>query len=270
MSQSLGDRIKSYEKRYTGDRFLPVVPVVARLDGKRFSKFTRNMEKPWDPRFTEAMVETTRKLVEETHARIGYTQSDEISLIFLSENPKSELWMGGRVQKMTSVLASMGTAFFNAALQDRLKTDPPAFFDCRVFQVPSKTEAVNTLVWREFDAVRNSIQMLAHHHFSHKQLHGKNTAEMQDMLMQEHGLNWDDTSSCWKRGTYVQRLTTTAPMTPEMLATIPAHVHHTLPEEVVRSQVVVRSMPPLTKVVNRVDVIFDAAELVIENPSRCS
>ena len=265
MSQSLGDRIKSYEKRYTGDQFLPGVPVVARLDGKRFSKFTKHMNKPWDPKFTEAMIATTMQLVEKTHARIGYTQSDEISLVFLAENQKSELWLGGRVQKMTSILASMGTAFFNERL-GRTSSAGPAFFDCRVFQVPSKAEAVNVLVWREFDAVRNSIQMLAHHHFSHKYLHGKNTSEMQDMLMQERGLNWNDTSSCWKRGTYVQRQTRTAPMTPEMLAHIPEHVRHAIPAEVIRSEVVIRSMPPLTKVVNRVDVVFDAADLIIENP----
>ena len=266
MSQSLGDRIKSYESRETSHKFLPGIPVVARLDGKRFSKFTKSMEKPWDPRFTEAMVETTKRLVEETHARVGYTQSDEISLIFLAENPKSELWLGGRVQKMTSILASMATGFFNDELRTRLKTGSPAFFDCRVFQVPSKDEAVNCLIWRESDAVRNSISMLAQHHFSHKQLHGKSTSEMQNMLMEKYSINWNDVSPAWKRGTYVQRQLFTDKVTDEFRASLPEQARDRLPAEVTRSRVVVWEMPQLTKVENRVDVIFDGAQIAYTIP----
>ena len=260
MSEDLKKRILSYEGRETGRKFLPGVPVVARLDGKRFSKFTKQMEKPWDHRFTETMIETTRRLVEETHALIGYTQSDEISLVYMAEGPKSELWLGGRVQKMTSILASMATAFFNDTLRHRMKASPPAFFDCRVFQVPSKQEAVNTLMWREFDAARNSISMLAQHHFSHKRLHGKSTSDMQDMLLLEKDTNWNDVSDVWKRGVYLQRKTTTEPMTEEILANIPEHVRHTIPAEVTRSSVVRLELPRLTQISNRVEMVFDGAD----------
>tara|TARA_Y100000034_G_scaffold135253_1_gene206427 strand:+ start:2805 stop:3635 length:831 start_codon:yes stop_codon:yes gene_type:complete len=268
MSQSLGDRIKSYEAAQTASRFLPMVPIVARMDGKKFSKLTKKMNKPWDPTFTECMIDTTSKLVKETNARVGYTQSDEISLIFLVENPKSEIWLAGKAMKMTSILASMTTAFFNEAISNsrlakhvsRMNGQQPAFFDARVFQVPNKQEAVNCLVWRESDAVRNSISMLAHHHFSNKQLFSKNISQMQDMLMKEKGINWNDTSPVWKRGTYLQRKTTTEPMTDDILANIPKHLHHTLPKEVTRSRVVRLELPRLTQIENRVEVIFDGAE----------
>jgi len=267
MSQSLGDRIKSYEAAQTASRFLPMVPIVARMDGKKFSKFTKSMNKPWDPAFTKAMIETTKNLVKETNARVGYTQSDEISLIFLVEGPSSEIWLAGKAMKMTSILASMTTGFFNKAMGHDSK---PAFFDARVFQVPNKQEAVNALIWRESDAVRNSISMLAQYHFSHHQLHGKSTSQIQDMLMQEHGINWNDTSPNWKRGAYIQRKTRIEQMTDEILDRIPEHLRHTIPKQVTRSNIVQLDLPRLTQIVNRVNVIFDGADPIIENLGHCS
>ena len=184
----LGDRIKGYEARETKRSFIPGIPVVVRLDGKRFSKFTKNMEKPFDAGFTDLMVLTTHYLVEQTGARIGYTQSDEITLIYLQDKPKSEIYLNGRVQKMTSILASMATGYFNDCRETALQRDPGtiAMFDCRAFQVPSKDEAVNVLIWRELDAARNSVSMLANHYFSHKELQGKNVSQVQDLLMGYH------------------------------------------------------------------------------------
>ena len=103
----LGDRMKDYEKRETARRPLPMLPVCVRLDGKRFSRWTKGLERPYDPRLSALMVDTTRHLLDETSAVIGYTQSDEISLVLWSDDPKRQLFLDGRLQKLVSILASI-------------------------------------------------------------------------------------------------------------------------------------------------------------------
>ena len=78
---------------------------------------------------------------------------------------------------MVSVVASMTTAFFNAHLAEYLpeKAGELALFDCRVWQVPTLEEAANTLLWREFDATKNSISMAARHYYPHEALHNPTT-----------------------------------------------------------------------------------------------
>ena len=266
----LGDRIKSYEARETKRSFIPGIPVVVRLDGKRFSKFTKNLVKPFDIGFTELMVATTRDLVEQTGAKIGYTQSDEITLIFLQDKPKSEIYLNGRVQKMTSILASMATGYFNSRRHVLLENDPLAiaYFDCRAFQVPNKDEAVNTLIWRELDAARNSVSMLASHYFSHKELQNKNVSQMQDMLMGNQRLvNWNDLKTAWKRGTYVQREVYEAELDEDEIAKILERSNGRatfLEGKVKRHRIANLTMPKLTTVTNRVAVVFDAEKPVVE------
>ena len=85
------------------------------------------------------MIDTTRFLVEETGARTGYTQSDEISLLWHATDPKDQLFFDGRIQKMVSVLAALATVELNrllaVALPDYAARRP--VFDCRVWQVPA-------------------------------------------------------------------------------------------------------------------------------------
>jgi tRNA(His) 5'-end guanylyltransferase len=116
MSDEFGDRMKDYEARETGRRFLPMLPVYARIDGRCFSAFTRGMDRPFDSRMVEAMIETTKYLVGKTHARIGYTQSDEISLCWLAERSDQSIFFDHKISKMTSVLAAYATAAFIRAL----------------------------------------------------------------------------------------------------------------------------------------------------------
>ena len=207
----LGDRIKSYEKLETSDKFLPMVPIVARLDGRSFSKFTKKMDKPFDLGMTVSMMEVTKYLVEETGASVGYTQSDEITLIFLQKSYESDVFFAGKKQKMVSVLASLATAKF---VQQALKLFPQhcenklPHFDCRVFQVPSKVEATNAILWRVQDAVRNSISMVAHEKFGHSALMGKSTNDKLDMLM-DSGINWNELNKCLKEGSFWKRETYT-------------------------------------------------------------
>lgn len=183
-NDSFGDRMKLFEGAEAARKTLPLVPVMARLDGKGFSKFTKGLKRPYDESMSQAMVVTTAYLVEETNARIGYTQSDEISLVFYSDRIDSEIFFDGKIQKMVSILAGMATSKFNSLLPKYLpaKTELLPVFDCRVWNVPTLTEAANTILWREKDATKNSISMAAQHYYSHKQLENKNSSEKQEML----------------------------------------------------------------------------------------
>jgi tRNA(His) 5'-end guanylyltransferase len=152
------------------------------------------------------MSHTLTYLMQETQARVGYTQSDEISLVYFADDPDSQIYYDGKMQKLTSVLASLCTAYFNQYTESILQRDmrTPAIFDCRVWQVPSLDEAANYIVWRELDAKRNSVQSLARSCYSHKTLLGKKEPELHDML-HAAGKNWSNEPDQFKRGLYCIR-----------------------------------------------------------------
>lgn len=259
---SFGDRMKLYEGAEAGRRLMPLLPVCARIDGKTFSRFTRGLRRPYDERLSRLMVDVTTWLVEQTQASLGYTQSDEISLVFYSDNFRTQIYLDGRVQKMTSILASMATARFNALLPQRIpeRQGQVALFDARVWSVPNPTEAANVFLWREQDATKNSVSMAARDHFSHKALHGKSAAQMQEMLFSK-GINWNDYPAFFKRGTFVQRQRVVRRFTAQELEALPPqHQAHQDPDLMVeRSQVGVLEMPPFGKVTNREEVLFQGA-----------
>lgn len=257
---NLGDRMKAYEAIEHDRILMPRLPIYARLDGKCFSSFTRNMERPYDMRMTQAMIETTKYLLEETHACIGYTQSDEISLAWHYPEPKSEAYLGGKVQKLVSILGSMATVKFNSILQ----TDKLPMFDCRVFNLPSREETANAFLWRELDACKNAISMLAHCHFSPKQLHGKSGDQKQEMLWQEKRINFNDMPAFFKRGTFVRRIMEERFLTMTELENIPEQ--HRPEGPVMRSRIAELNMPKFMTVTNRAAVIFDGADPAVYSP----
>ncbi len=106
MTDAMGDRMKDFEMMEAGRRFMPLLPIVARLDGKGFSKFTNGLARPYDERLSNLMVETVKYLVQESNAVMGYTQSDEITLAWYSDTIESQIYFDGRIQKMVSVLAA--------------------------------------------------------------------------------------------------------------------------------------------------------------------
>jgi len=262
-----GDRMKEYEGIESDRRFLPLLPICARLDGKCFSKFTKGMKRPYDEDMIHLMKATTKFLVEQTNSNIGYTQSDEISLVFYSPDRNSQIFFDGRIQKMTSVLASIATAAFNNILPLAFpkKIDLLPMFDCRVWQVPTKEEAINNILWRELDATKNSISMAARHYYSHKELSKKNSSEMQEMLFQK-GINWNDYPSHFKRGTYVQRRKIIKKFSTQEINKLPLkHEARTNPNlEIERTEVRYLDMPPLSKVINKVGVIIYGEEPIIK------
>ena len=230
---SLGDRMKQYEG-------IPKIslmrrnPVIIRIDGKAFHSFTRGFERPFDDIFIKSMQETMKYLCENIQGcKIGYCQSDEISLLLVDyENINTAAWFDYQVQKMCSIAASAATLAFNSFFRnnalvkvtitdayyknkesysgdwkkDRLLKEPyldactkGAMFDARCFSIP-KEEVCNYFIWRQQDAVRNSIQMVAQANFSHKQLQNKSCDELQEMLWQEKNINWNDFETVKKRG----------------------------------------------------------------------
>lgn len=256
----LSDRMKTYEATSLAlARLTPNLPVIARIDGKAFHSWTRGLLKPYDDRLQDLFDVVTRWLVLETAARIGYTQSDEVSLIFYNDQkPDSQIFLDGRIAKLTSILASMTTAVFNE-FAPRLveKGKPFAYFDCRVFTVPSEAEAANYLIWRELDATRNSIQMAAQAYFSPKQLNGKKSEHLHDMLM-DREINWNDYPARFKRGAYFRRVVENRTFMPHEIAALPEkHAARRVPSlTFARTNVRQIDMPPILRVVNREKVIF--------------
>jgi tRNA(His) guanylyltransferase len=261
---ALGDRMKGYEAAEAGRRLMPLLPVLARIDGRAFHAFTRGMDRPFDRLFTRCMVETTEALVRETGACMGYTQSDEITLAWHSTDARSQIWFDGRVQKMVSQLAAQATLHFYRAAYfllpggyaERLPT-----FDARVWNVPNRTEGANVFLWREWDATKNSLSMAASAYYSHKALLGKHSREKHDMLMAK-GINWNDYPASFKRGTYVQRQRVSKPFSAREIELLPAkHEARANPGLIVERQVVgVLDLPPLGQIVNREAVIFEGAD----------
>jgi len=197
-----GDRMKTFES-VSQINLMIRTPVIIRCDGKSFHSYVRGLQKPFDMKLNSAMAEVTRILCLEIQGAVfGYTQSDEISILIQDwKNLNTDRWFGNNVQKMTSISASIATAYFNTIFKHPSNTSP-ALFDSRVFNIP-KEEVANYFIWRQKDATRNSINSLAQSKFSSKDLHGKNISQVQDMLMETHNINWNDVPTRFKRGTCV-------------------------------------------------------------------
>lgn len=261
MIDKLGDRMKLYEQMEAGRKLMPGLPICVRVDGRAFHTFTRGMKRPYDKDMSAAMIETMKFLVEQTDACIGYVQSDEISLVL--SDIKAPMF-DGKIAKLNSVIASMATAKFNEVIHKSYPNKPLAFFDCRCWNVPSRTEAVNNILWREFDATKNSISMAARSVYSDAQLLGKNGSEKQDMLM-EKGINWNDYPVFFKRGTYARRVVISRKFTDEELNELPEHheARNNPDLLITRSSIEVIDMPIFTKVMNRNEVVFDGAVPIV-------
>ena len=218
----LGDRMKNYENIHRN--FLsPKNYYILRIDGRAFSSYTKGLDKPFDDNFIRDMQETTKYLCENIQgAQFGYTQSDEITIVFTDlMSDVSDIWFRGNIQKIVSVAASMATAKFN---QLRIKgrfencanicysiswdSIQMAHFDARVFTISQRHEVLNNLYWRQKDASKNSIQMLARSLFSHKSLQNLNGDQLQDKMMIEKNVNWNDLEVVKKRGTCVYKVNT--------------------------------------------------------------
>lgn len=208
----LGDRMKQQYENATRMVLPRRTYTLIRVDGRKFSSLLARVEKPFDYRFTKIMDSVTTALCKETGAVFGYVQSDEISVLltdFASINTDS--WFGSVIQKMATIAAGTATAEFCFQLRDAIAAGfsvsarARPVFDGRVFTIPDQVEVANYFVWRQRDCTRNSVSMAAQAYFSPKQLHGKNSGQMQEMLFSEEGINWNDYPAGVKRGRVCER-----------------------------------------------------------------
>ena len=227
---TLGERMKEYEMQ-SRTRLLRKVPVIIRLDGRSFHTWTRGLDRPFDRNLMHIMQKTMLALCEQIQGCVlGYTQSDEITLVLVDyQRTESMAWFDNQVQKMCSVAASLATSAFEKALHEEIEelmidaqwnnqnfmidaADKildkaellaskrfKANFDARVFNIPIH-EVINNLIWRQQDATRNSILSVAQSLYSHKELQGIGTKELQNKMLIEKNVNWNDYKTDEKRG----------------------------------------------------------------------
>lgn len=198
---NMGNRMKEYENAYR-NKLTKRMPVIIRIDGKSFHTYTKGMKKPFDEKLAKAFWETSKYLCKNiAGCKLAYHQSDEISLLLTNyEKLTTESWFDNNIQKIVSVAASMATLAFNKEMNN----NKDALFDARAFIIPSE-EVNNYFLWRQNDATRNSISMLAQSEFTHKSLQGLNSKQMQDKLVIEKGINWNDLEVWKKRGLCVRK-----------------------------------------------------------------
>lgn len=225
---SLGNRIKTNYENIFKTKLVRRTPAIIRIDGKSFHSFTKRFKKPFDHILITVMQNTTLDLCKNIqNVKLGYCQSDEISLLLCDyDTLETSAWFDYEVQKLCSVSASLATMYFNKNFKyevdkyldnidyiDNVTEEDieygkniyeayikGACFDSRCFNIP-KEEVTNYFFWRQLDATRNSIQMVGQHYFKHKELQGVSCNNIQNKLLIEKGINWNNYSTVEKRGT---------------------------------------------------------------------
>ncbi|MDU1889251.1 MAG: tRNA(His) guanylyltransferase Thg1 family protein [Dysgonomonas sp.] len=181
---------------------LPEMYIVARIDGRGFTKLTKEkypFEAPFDVKFRDYMVETTKHLMNCGFKVVyGYTQSDEISLLFDHE----EKSFSRKTRKLNSILAGEASAKFSTLLGG------VAAFDCRISELPSINRVLDYFRWRNEDAHRNALNAhcywkLRQEGFTEreatKRIEGVSIADKNELLF-SYGINFNDLPAWQKRG----------------------------------------------------------------------
>lgn len=188
LSPKRSDRMREYEDAWR----LTLPPksyTILRVDGRAFHTLTRNMERPFDQFFMQAMDAAAVALCEQVQGvQFAYVQSDEISLLMTDFAPQQQQWFGGVVQKMCSISAVVAANAFNVRIP-AIASRRMAQFDARVFTIPHRAETIAYFLFRQDDCHRNAVSMAAESVFSSKQLHGKPVTERLDMLA-SHGIQF--------------------------------------------------------------------------------
>lgn len=193
----LGMRMKAYERE--SQVFLKrKVPVIGRIDGKAFHTLTRNLVKPYDSRMQDSMQDTAYALMSSIENCVFiYSQSDEISLLLRDyDHDEKGAWFSYNVQKLCSVSASIASIAFTDSFRKKIDISGYAehdavtgLFDARFFNIPVFADVSNYFIWRQYDAIRNSISSYSEVLFSSSQLHGMSMKERLDM-MKDKGFDW--------------------------------------------------------------------------------
>lgn len=195
---SFEQQMRSYEYFHTL-RLLPGTWTVIRVDGRSFSRLTETrFEKPFDITFRNMMIEAARLLMEELNAIYAYTESDEISVLFL---PTWNLF-DRKLEKLVSVSASMVSAAFTHAAGEIVQ------FDSRIWVGIDKERVVDYFRWRQADAARCALNGWAYWTLrkagmsisdATTALEGQTVAYKNELLFQ-HGINFNDLPEWQRRG----------------------------------------------------------------------
>lgn len=202
--------------------------VLVHIDGRSFSKMVKNkFVKPFDNYFINMMNETAKYLCEKVQGvQLAYVQSDEISLLIKKNNPDGDIFFGGRMCKMQSIIASLATAKFNQLMlvyniqknnytindKDVINTTDVVDyiyesslyqFDCKVWDVPTADDAMAWFLFRNIDCIRNSKQQTAQTYLTHKELMGKHTDDQIQILNDKCGIDWNQFNDGEKYGRLV-------------------------------------------------------------------
>lgn len=233
-------RMKTYYEQIPKIKLMRRCPVICRIDGRAFHTFTKGFKRPFDDLLIKTMQETAKYLCENVQGCVlAYTESDEISLLLIDyQKLDSDAFFDYEVQKLCSIISSMATLVFNkyfsGNVQDfgyeccydsdnnnfgdkvvngkeedyaryeliYMKKLYTAMFDARVFNIP-KEEVTNYFYSRQLDAIRNSVQMVGRAKFGHKELKYKSRIEIQDMLINQKHIDWNNLPTYQKRGSCV-------------------------------------------------------------------
>ena len=228
---TLKDKCREYQKRrdyhVDADKF-----IIAHIDGRSFSKMIKNkFNKPFDSSFINMMNETASYLcamVQGVH--LAYVQSDEISLLIKKNTAESDVFFGGRLCKMQSIIASLATAKFNQLYMinyfkkhedknpfyeerhyttsecvDTIANFPLCQFDCKVWDVDTANDAMAWFLFRNIDCIRNSKQQTAQAYLPHNALLGLESDTQIKKLLDEKGVDWNSFSGGEKWGRLIYR-----------------------------------------------------------------
>ena len=173
-------------------------PVILRADGRAFHSLTRGMKKPFDPNMYEPMLASASSMVSSLQGKFAYFQSDEISILLIDYNTLNQSAMFDYdVQKLCSVGASAATYGFMKIYDGNKIVN----FDCRAFNVPIE-DVNNYFIWRQRDAVRNSIQGYGQKIIGRKKIHGMKNDEVVERMLLEYEFDWH-VEAMYPRGTIV-------------------------------------------------------------------
>lgn len=262
---SLGERMKRYERVANNQTFMQGLPLYARIDGRHFTKFSKGFGYPYPElnekcgyELTYAMQCTADMLCKEFNCSLVETHSDEISLAWTDV---AKAPFDGEYFKLVSNLASYATSVFlcriGPIITDKLERGEYPSFDCRVFQVPNRAELANLFVWRQNDCMRGCLNQYAQQFFSHKELMGKSCAERKQMCL-DAGHDYDNNvATSFKFGYFCER----------------SLYEYEIPEEYRKDDGVTTVMRtkidrkvidfPISKVMNKVQFLFDGEEPVM-------
>lgn len=217
-NETLKDRCL-YLRSLSDIRLLPNCYVMLMLDGRAFSKFCKQFEKPYSDEFISLMNETALFLCSQIEGcRFAYTQSDEISIL-IKQDDTSDLWFGNRISKLCSITASLASSKFTKLLvsnlikkatnkdeiQDAIEKLSIVSFDCKAWNIPTLNDVYSWFIYRQRDCIRNSKQMLSQFYFTHKEIEGVNCETQIEMVKEKFGVDWNELPNNKKFGRFLYR-----------------------------------------------------------------